>query len=371
MAGSTGLYFPWIHFRDDNWLKLSLLFWRRLRRIVPPGHAMHDSPTVEEFADWGLIRDLDPGKGAESVARRFGDLVWSNSDALRTRFAVEAYDPSELFYLHTSKVIKKLRESLLQLGLATQSRGMDRGWIGIHPDVGRVYMTALAADLANDLGASLVSEKPEDLVAGSGWSVEDLSTALLGTRRPDQLSGGDHRTALAFTALKTVVPTNLEAVPGATILEIRDSYGDELTDFRDSIQKVSEAAALDAVHDPEELRIRIDEAYEDYVAPKVKGLRRDLRGLKLDTGWGWIGVKTSLPSLTGIAVNASPPVQGAVTGSTILLGLAEVRGSARRRARAVLDGNPAAYLMRLDEELNPRPLKRSIERSLRRFMLGI
>ena len=29
MPGDVGLYYPWIHFRDDDWVKLAMLYWKR------------------------------------------------------------------------------------------------------------------------------------------------------------------------------------------------------------------------------------------------------------------------------------------------------------------------------------------------------
>jgi hypothetical protein len=33
MLAQTGLYYPYIHFRDDNWLKLAALYWEQCRLV--------------------------------------------------------------------------------------------------------------------------------------------------------------------------------------------------------------------------------------------------------------------------------------------------------------------------------------------------
>jgi hypothetical protein len=33
-----GVYYPYIHFRDEAWLKVAALYWPKLTRIVPPGY---------------------------------------------------------------------------------------------------------------------------------------------------------------------------------------------------------------------------------------------------------------------------------------------------------------------------------------------
>ena len=45
MSGHIGLYYPFIHFRDESWLKLTSLYWDRMGRIVPEGYGLRDNDT--------------------------------------------------------------------------------------------------------------------------------------------------------------------------------------------------------------------------------------------------------------------------------------------------------------------------------------
>jgi hypothetical protein len=45
------LYFPYVHIRDDEWLKAAALYWPSVRRLVPHGYAKHDSATAQVFVD--------------------------------------------------------------------------------------------------------------------------------------------------------------------------------------------------------------------------------------------------------------------------------------------------------------------------------
>jgi hypothetical protein len=40
MGAHIGLYYPFIHFRDESWLKLTSLYWDRMGRIVPEGYGL-------------------------------------------------------------------------------------------------------------------------------------------------------------------------------------------------------------------------------------------------------------------------------------------------------------------------------------------
>ncbi|GDY32599.1 hypothetical protein GTS_42320 [Gandjariella thermophila] len=37
------VYYPYIHVRDDTWLKYAALYWPRLGRLRPPGYPVSDS----------------------------------------------------------------------------------------------------------------------------------------------------------------------------------------------------------------------------------------------------------------------------------------------------------------------------------------
>lgn len=47
MQTYQALYYPFIHFKDDRWLKLSALYWDKVARIVPHDYATDDSATVK------------------------------------------------------------------------------------------------------------------------------------------------------------------------------------------------------------------------------------------------------------------------------------------------------------------------------------
>jgi hypothetical protein len=48
------LYYPFIHFRDEAWLKLSALYWDDVTRIVPKSYAPRDTRSRPESALHGV-----------------------------------------------------------------------------------------------------------------------------------------------------------------------------------------------------------------------------------------------------------------------------------------------------------------------------
>src|SRR5438445_13685682 len=82
-----GLYYPYIHFRNEEWLRTSLLYWDRMARIVPRGYPPHDSPTVKRLMDdFDFIDNMDPDYGIlDAVGRPFIELIRRRGHELRGR----------------------------------------------------------------------------------------------------------------------------------------------------------------------------------------------------------------------------------------------------------------------------------------------
>src|SRR5687767_12293588 len=44
------LYYPYIHFRDEQWLRATLLYFPHIFRMVPPEYSLNDSEFVAQLA---------------------------------------------------------------------------------------------------------------------------------------------------------------------------------------------------------------------------------------------------------------------------------------------------------------------------------
>jgi len=394
MPSNTGLYYPWIHFRDDNWVKTSMLYWKRLQRIVPLRYEKHDSSTVAAFVERELITDVDAGVSAGRIAPAFSAVIRRKEQGLRARYGIDrapgwseapparhfqvpsaGVDGTDPFaFIHVGKIAADLREQLFESGLGLPNRGGDEQWFGVHPQVARVYMTALAEDIADRTQVHPVSADAEDLIAVSGWSVDRLAAALLPAAENEDVEEGDRTPAatLAFTAIRSVVPSDLSAISADKILEIRNTYGHELRVFQDSIKRVAGEARLADIRDEGAFRIHLQDAYEDEIAPKLTALERDLRLLNIETVPTYLGIKITLPPLLALGLAETAQAEPAVgTGSALLLGAIGVRQSLLSRARRAMEANPAAYMLRLKEELNPQSLRDKMRTAMRRFAIGV
>ena len=90
MPAQLALYYPYIHFRDDDWLKASLLFWDLMGRIVPKSFRpeLRDSDFVREVrdADDQCIRDYHPeDRDVKPVSAELLSVIDEHADWLRHR----------------------------------------------------------------------------------------------------------------------------------------------------------------------------------------------------------------------------------------------------------------------------------------------
>ncbi|MFE6836988.1 hypothetical protein ACFVFI_19425 [Streptomyces sp. NPDC057705] len=81
MLQQSGLYHPYIHFRDDSRLKAAALYRPRLGRVVPAGHPVMDSRTVGRLTEaLDFVHDVDPAAAARTVADDFPDVLTADPE---------------------------------------------------------------------------------------------------------------------------------------------------------------------------------------------------------------------------------------------------------------------------------------------------
>ena len=78
MQNYIGLYYPYIHFQNEAWLKLAVLYWDKMARIVPSEDNPHDSDAVKMLQyEIDFVQNLKPDSEISRVADMFLDLITS------------------------------------------------------------------------------------------------------------------------------------------------------------------------------------------------------------------------------------------------------------------------------------------------------
>ena len=193
------LYYPYIHVRDEEWLKYAALYWPKMGRLRPPEYETSDSPTarvLRDELDW--LVDVVPVE--DETSDLFLQLLAERAEELRQRYGlhrVEAWErqPETTFYnisqvvpgngegsrggldprpsyIHVFKADQRFIVAAEDAGLAEVVRGMGGDWIGMHPRLASVYTCALVDRIAERGRMHPVTDQVLPHTAVSGWTVE-------------------------------------------------------------------------------------------------------------------------------------------------------------------------------------------------------
>lgn len=394
MVSYVGLYYPFIHFRNEGWLKLTALYWDSLRRIVPSGAGVHDTDEVKRLVDDGFIQNKKPYDAALQISYPFRDLIAVHGDTLHAQFAVakrdswpddphtRLYAPGrdpKLAYVFDQKMDRQLLSDLFGAGLIA-SRSDDPRWIGMHPRLVKVYMMSLAEAMASKLGAHPLTDESFDHVAVTGLTMDRLAAALFDLPElsiPATVDDGLDReveAVMVSLAFRNVVPIDAAHIPAQKIIDFRKTHAEERGLFQAEIAKLTEGLAyLQDVDDPREVEQYVRNEYDKTLAPRLERLRNDLKGANIDTAESAMAVSVGLPAaLVAIfhAVGFTPtPSVGAAASLTLA-----AWAIWHRRNKAVdnlLRPSPEAYLYRAEKLSTPKVMANEIYTSSRKFLPNV
>jgi hypothetical protein len=413
-----GLYYPFIQFRNDSWLKLAALYWDRIGRIVPPGYEVQDSDTVLRLqGELGFVTNLAPSYNAmDSVGREFLELLaergpelsdiygtrgraftdpkparqdwpppWSNVLPPRRILGgpqwqvpldpslVPGTDPRLAYIYADGKMTPELVSALVDEELGVPIRG--HGLIGMHPQLAFVYMHALASAMSSSVMCPLTDDDFDHVAAGC--EADRIAGALLDfpAGRSAPADGGQGPAVeFAMMALQSVIPKDISSLPVQKIIEIRRRHADELAAFQQATQaiigSIPEAVAS---ADPDVGAMYLQSVYEKTLEPELRRLKSGLNRSGIDSVFGSMSVKVTAPKLftSGAAIlgvgalHFNPVMMG--TGAIVLCLIPRIRRQ-RAEAQQLRASSPAAYLLRLEEELAPASLASNMTAKARRLM---
>jgi hypothetical protein len=332
------VYYPYIHIRDERWLKVAALYWPRMVRIVSPDYPTRDSQLVEILRDeLGFILDLPPDAAARDAAEPFAAFTDGFGPTALERLRVgqesvslgpeqlavphppaafgavgdiadetcvpafEHYSPrwsahgigANTAGVHRSEVAAPLADKLIDLGLAVPARGE---WLAMNPELAWLYKCRLTEEMA---------------------------------RRNNLVPATDQMPAHAVMD----GPVDVGSLLGQAGRPLKSA------DFQAGFGLLS----INAVTGP------------------ADDIRRGLADVGVDAALTAINTKFAVPA-AAIAGLAAPPIAAA---GGIALAATNLRQSTRRLARAQ-QAAPAAYLLNVCEALTPQTLVTQILAVMRR-----
>jgi hypothetical protein len=276
----NALYYPYIHIRDVNWLKATLLCFSQVRRIVPPDFHLNDLDEIRPF------REIRGARGEPLLVEEFTDMQGGDSPVYRAQqrllrtlneheeFVQRRYsrqaairefpeDPNA-FQMHTGKMLRELADYLTSKKLAwlpktIPNTWVDSRWLALHPDLGEAVLSVVAIAIARAKGL--------DIVTNSG-RVHHAIAALDEDEVLDQLlqrgEGRQQATAAELTdELAEILLTTRFDVSQLTVQQIAELIkdGKDLRAFKSALVPI--AQSLPDIADPEERERRLREKAQE------------------------------------------------------------------------------------------------------------
>ncbi len=333
----TALYYPNLK-PDLGWLKSSLLYWERVRRIVPNAlrFEVRDSKEVNQAAGAGCLLTGDPRDYAVAAAELFKARVlpWANreSEQSATMWGTFA-NRRGADYVYSSKMSEELRDLLLRSGRA-EKRG---DWMRMAVDLSAGYMACLATVMSREMGCPMVTDVPR--VAPGGEYL------LHADALPEECDGeAVRRSFLLRLGIEFPTADSVANLTMRQILDFRERRADERRRFREAVEALGVGCA--ELKDPA--------AIEDFIVQKrgeiksaIRDHRKALREARIETGVSALAISTPAMAAAGAATVAGTVFAPVLAGIGIAVSLVAWWVKHRARTRKAIRECPWHYVQSL------------------------
>lgn len=405
MSTQFGLYFPYFHFQNDEWVKLAALYWDGMYRIVPEGYdTVRDSKLVHQLATNAhseksvFIKNIHPEyfyDDLHDISVQFMKLIENHGFELSKHYGIEnrkkweinkysmlhsQNGDSSLAYIYNKKMDPELIGLMKSRRLGvTESHIVDgrERWIGMHPKLANVYMAALAEKLAMRTQSFPLADDPINYFAISGFSFERLAQVLLSDVNFEKKSLTDHEIegCLAVIALKTVMPKDISNVPVEKIFELRDKYPGEMLQFQGLVHSViSELPNLKLASGNEFVQDHLEAEFNKRIKPKMDELDDAMNSIGIDTIQTVFDLEVKIPSFLASAgllagITAANPMLGAT--AAVAMSMWKIIADKRKAVKGEVKRSDVAYLMHIRDDLTPAGSLEWLDIQARKVLFGI
>jgi hypothetical protein len=302
------LYYPYIHVRNANWLKMALLYWESITRIVPQTYSLSDGSygTAEAVAE-GLVHSISPEPYLAGAAKRFREKFLSpkkRRHSKRIWRTIDKVQNDEIVDINSAKFDRALLDKLIKLRLASRRTDTD---IAMEREVSTAYMLCLASEIAAKIDTPIVTH---DRAAANITPMYNFTESV------DETSTDSGIPALIKLQLPFATPESLASKSWAEIFAFRETERNLREDFRGEMERI--AATIPSEVEPKYVRARV----------KAEGKRIESLVQKQADAFDRLHVKTAAAALTltiPVSVKSTITALGvSALGGNILAGTAVV-----------------------------------------------
>ena len=255
--GRPALYYPYIHIRNEHWLKATLLCVPTVKRIVPETYTPEDDPIIKRYTDingpYGPLLQAVPAASpaAFDAQTRLLRILEDHKKEINRKYHRRRALGPDKYWIHTAKFNRSLLEYLTGHQLAWPSADPHgfghREWFALHPTLGSAIMTTLGLSIAREQHYDIVTPNAkyhETLLATNEDAITE--TLLNGPRHATTSTVAQTRHDLTQLAI-TLSGVNYSAIPPEAIPELQASP--HLNKFQHAIKQW--AASIDRNNDDE------------------------------------------------------------------------------------------------------------------------
>ncbi|MFF9899105.1 DUF6236 family protein [Streptomyces longispororuber] len=416
-----GLYYPYIHFRSEEWLKTAALYWPRMARVVPDRFVPADAGTALALKEeLGFVVDVSPSEAIQAVIPLFWEVFHVDPHAMWRRYAhrlreravrqpgtqpmmrYDAYDAAsyawpprssdldlgpDLVPVHWGELDYGAFEAMdLMVPCIAEHVDCDgrrARWAAMDPGLAWVWKRVLVDELAHRTGFLPATDQPAAHTYGGGlWNAARLAEVLLGAHGPERLSARRDRgevarpspatifgqrqfgAAVGHLAVRCVVPRGIRDIPVKKIIELRTRHAAEFDAFADAVASTAAELrdVLGSADDPQALEAYLRLLVQQRFSTPLQDLETAMKGLKMEAGHAVIGYKLELGTAAAASLGGLAAGSSLLTAGAVAFGVTSVRRHIVDARDAHLRNSPVSYLLRIKYGLEPQSLLRRILR---------
>jgi hypothetical protein len=314
MTDGHALYYPYIHVHNADWLKMALLYWESVTRIVPDTYSPRDAAYDTNAAvEAGLVHSISPAPYLAGAAKRFRQEFISPKKRRKRKVIwrkIDEVQKDELVDINSAKFDRGLLEELIRLRLASKRSDAD---IDMQGETSTAYMLCLATEIASHIGAPIVTHDRAAAAVTPMYNFT-VSAEVEGTSQAGI-------PALLKLELPFATPDSLADKTWAEIFAFREQEGALREDFRSEVEQI--ASSIPSEGDPSYIRSRVrteKKRLDSLIAKQTRAW--DRLHVKVGASVMTLTIPVSVQSVTA-AIGMSAPGGNILAGTAVVaLGIA-------------------------------------------------
>lgn len=333
---NNALYYPYITFRDVNWLKAMAMYYENIYRIVPDNIIPDDPEDLQP-----LLEDASVGAMIDPIAytKDTGDFflekvqTWSAAALTATEYEEEDFE-----LLHTDKTDERVRALFSSLGYEETDT-----WLHIPTELASNYMLFLATEIGKRNQLNLITNEWAPWTATTYFSLNGgVDERLMPYGQSQDFI--DDPFALFCLIVGEITPLNISEIPAEKIREFRVKRGDEISNFRMAVTDLYQE--LQKLEDP---KVRYD-----FIKTKIDKLKKAKleyqKSADIIKAKGWFGVSfMGFPAPIALGALFNIPTASTVSltlGSIAIGGLFNIKNT-KAELRKLQKENPVSCLVEM------------------------